>query len=56
MVKDPGLFDVIYNLIKGKFNLRMGNFRNFDLKFSQADLSPFQIENAQMHFIFNPNG
>ena len=56
MVKHPGLFDVIYNLIKGKFNLRMGNFRKIDLKFSQADLSPFQIENAQMHFIFNPNG
>ena len=55
MVKDPGLFDRIYNLIKGKFILRMGNFRKIDLKFFQADLSQFQVENAQMHFLFNPN-
>ena len=55
MVKDPGLFDVIYNLIKGKFNLRMGHFRKIDLKFFQADSSPFQIEYAQMNFKFNPN-
>ena len=55
MVKNPGLFDMIYNLIKGNFILRMCNFRKISLTFFQADWSPLEVENAQMHFLFNPN-